>query len=206
VTVFLLLVMIEVLRNAFNHLTGRSGFHQITAESFAVMLITIAVNLFVVAYEGRAAERLGSEILMADATQTRGDVWSSMTVVAALVGARSGVPILDPLAALVVAGFIGHAGYQVAKATTRILSDQMVMAESDLKEVVMSVPGVLGCHRIRTRGSVDHVFLDLHMWLPATMPLTDAHELSHAVKDRLMARYPQIVDAIIHIEPPPVEL
>ena len=67
----------------------------------------------------------------------------------------------------------------------------------------MSVPGVLGCHHIRTRGSADHVFLDLHVWLPADMPLTDAHDLSHVVKDRLMARYPQIADAIIHIEPPP---
>ncbi len=67
----------------------------------------------------------------------------------------------------------------------------------------MSVDGVLGCHQIRTRGSADHVFLDLHVWLPADMPLTDAHDLSHVVKDRLMARYPQIADAVIHIEPPP---
>jgi divalent metal cation (Fe/Co/Zn/Cd) transporter len=47
------------------------------------------------------------------------------------------------------------------------------------------------------------VFLDLHMWLPPEMRLSDAHALSHVVKDRLMARYPQIADAIIHIEPPP---
>ena len=33
------------------------------------------------------------------------------------------------------------------------------------------------------------------------MPLTEAHHLSHVVKDRLIARYPQIVDAVIHIEP-----
>ena len=39
----------------------------------------------------------------------------------------------------------------------------------------MAVPGVLGCHQIRTRGSADHVFLDLHVWLPADMPLTEAH-------------------------------
>ena len=50
---------------------------------------------------------------------------------------------------------------------------------------------------------LDHVFLDLHVWLPPTMPLVDAHALSHVVKDRLMTRYPQIADAIIHIEPPP---
>ena len=204
VGVFLLLVMIEVLRNAFNHLSGRTGPVQIHSGAFVVMLVTIAINVFVVWYEGREAERLGSEVLMADATQTRGDVWASATVIAALVGARLGLPILDPLAALVVAGFIGHAGYQVARATTRILSDRMVMSQEDLEEVVRGVPGVVGCHHIRTRGAADHVFLDLHVWMPPDMKLTDAHELSHVVKDRLIARYPQIVDAIIHIEPPPL--
>ena len=66
-----------------------------------------------------------------------------------------------------------------------------------------SVPGVLGCHHIRTRGSADHVFLDLHVWLAPEMPLVDAHALSHVVKDRVMQRFPQIKDAVIHIEPPP---
>jgi cation diffusion facilitator family transporter len=203
VSVFLALLVIEVLRNAFNHLTGRSEPHPISTVSFAVMIVTVAVNLAVVAYESRAAARLGSEVLLADATQTRGDVWSSLTVIGALVGARLGVPILDPLAALVVAGFIGYAGFQVARATTGILSDRIVISDADLHRVVMSVPGVIGCEKIRTRGSADHVFLDLHVWMPPDMRLTEAHTLSHVVKDRLMARYPQIADAVIHIEPPP---
>jgi len=203
-TVFLLLLFIEILRNTFNHLSGRTAPTTISIASFVVMLATIGVNLFVVSYETREATRLGSEVLLADAIQTRGDVWSSLTVICALVGARLGWPVLDPLAALVVAGFIGRAGYQIATTTTPILSDRIVIAESDLERVVLSVPGVLGCHQIRTRGSSDHVFLDLHVWLPPDMHLMDAHALSHVVKDRLMARYPQIVDAIIHIEPPPI--
>ena len=203
VTLFLLLVVVEILRNAFNHLTGRAAPHEISIGSFVVMTITVVVNLFVVSYETREAERLGSEVLLADAMQTRGDVWTSLAVVAALVGARAGIPILDPVAALVVAGFIGHAGLQIARATTGILSDRIVIADADLEGVVMGVPGVLGCHQIRTRGSADHVFLDLHVWLRGDMRLTDAHDLSHVVKDRLMARYPQIADAVIHIEPPP---
>lgn len=206
VGVFLLLVFIELLRNAFNHLTGRTTVPAISAGSFIVMLVTIAINLFVVHYESREGERLASEVLIADATQTRGDVWTSIAVIAALAGAREGLPILDPLAALVVAGFIAHAGYQVARATTGILSDRIVIADLDLERVVMSVPGVLGCHQIRTRGSADHVFLDLHVWMRGDMPLTEAHEISHIVKDRLMTRYPQIADAIIHIEPPPHEI
>jgi cation diffusion facilitator family transporter len=203
VTLFLVFVMVEVLRNAFNHLTGRVAPHAISVASFGVMVVTVALNLFVIRYESREASRLASEVLLADAMQTRGDVWTSLTVIAALAGARAGLPILDPLAALVVAGFIGHAGFQIARATTGILSDRIVISDADLEHVVMGVPGVLGCHHIRTRGSADHVFLDLHIWLPPEMRLTDAHELSHIVKDRLMGRYPQIADAIIHIEPPP---
>ncbi|MBS1817381.1 MAG: cation transporter [Acidobacteria bacterium] len=203
VVAFLGLVMLEVLRNAFNHLTGRSAPPDITASGFAVMILTVIVNVIVVRYESAAAEALGSEVLLADATQTRGDVFSSVTVIVALAGARAGVPVLDPLAALVVAAFIGYSGYQIALTTTKILSDRIVMSEADIEQVVMSVEGVLGCHQIRTRGSADHVFLDFHVWLPADMRLTDAHDISHVVKDRVMSRYPQIVDAVIHLEPPP---
>jgi divalent metal cation (Fe/Co/Zn/Cd) transporter len=80
----------------------------------------------------------------------------------------------------------------------------MVIDEHDLRQVVLSVPGVLGCHQIRTRGPSDHVFLDLHVWMRPETPLSDAHARSHVVKDLLMERYPQIADAVIHIEPPPV--
>ena len=206
VAVFLLIVVVEVLRNAFNHLTGRTAPREISVASFLVMIATIGVNLAVIVYESREAERLASEVLLADSMQTRGDLWSSLTVVAALVGARLGVPVLDPLAALIVAVFIGYAGYQIARAAAGILSDRMVIADADLERIVMAVPGVLGCHRIRTRGSADHVFLDLHVWLPAEMRLTEAHDISHVVKDRLIARYPQIADAVIHIEPPPLRV
>ena len=197
------LVILEVLRNAANHLFGKSPDHPITAASFAVMLVTVVVNLFVIWYESREARRLSSEMLAADALQTRADVWSSLTVIVVLAGTRLGWPMLDPLGALVVAGFIGYGGWQIFHATSGILSDRVVMHDRDVEQVVMSVPGVLGCHHIRTRGSEDHVFLDLHVWMAADMRLDEAHHISHVVKDALMARYPQIGDAIIHIEPPP---
>jgi cation diffusion facilitator family transporter len=203
ITAFLMLVVLEILRNAFNHLSGRTDHPDISSLGFIVMAITMAINIVVVRYESAEGKRLGSEMLMADAMQTRGDVWTSLAVIAALGGARAGLPVLDPLAAIAVAGFIGYSGFQIATATTKILSDRIVMSEGDIEQVVLAVPGVLGCHHIRTRGSTDHVFLDLHVWLPPAMALTDAHDLSHVVKDRLMMRYPQIADAIIHIEPPP---
>ncbi|MSO51461.1 MAG: hypothetical protein CK533_05620 [Acidobacterium sp.] len=85
------------------------------------------------------------------------------------------------------------------------LAERFVIPEEAIREVVRSVPEVLGCHHIRTRGSNDFIFLDLHLWMDRDMRLDQAHRLSHVVKDRLMARFPQIKDAIIHIEPPPRE-
>ena len=116
---------------------------------------------------------------------------------------RFGYSWLDPAAALIVAVFIGHACWEIFKQTSGILADQIVIPEEEIREVVKSVPEVIGSHHIRTRGSADFVFLDLHIWMDSNMSLDKAHSLSHVVKDRLMTRFPQIKDAIIHIEPPP---
>jgi cation diffusion facilitator family transporter len=200
--VFLLLVVFEVGRvSVLGFTRGRAP--DVTPLSFGVMLATIAVNLFVVRYESGEGRRLSSELLRADALHTRSDVLTSVAVIASLAGVALGYPLLDPLAGLVVVVFIGRTGYAIARDVSGILSDRIVLAEDELRRVVMSVPEVLGCHHIRTRGSPDHAFLDLHVWLPPDTRLDEAHRLSHVVKDRLMERYPQIADAIIHIEPPP---
>jgi cation diffusion facilitator family transporter len=205
IALFLLVVVVEVAQAALVRFQS-GGAPSVTVSSFGIMLATVAVNIAVVRYERNAAERLSSELLLADARHTQSDVLTSMAVLAALIGSAYGFPMLDPLAALVIVGFIGHAGFEIARDAARILSDQIVISEEEISRVVRSVPNVLGCHHIRSRGSANHVFLDLHVWLDGATPLSEAHAVSHAVKDLLMERYPQIADAIIHIEPPPREV
>ena len=205
ILVFLVLVLVQVASAAVARLRS-AGEPQVDALTFWVMGSTVAINLAVVLYERRAGRRLSSEILLADAHHTTSDLATSLTVIAALVGVRFGYSWLDPAAALVVAGFIAYACWEIFQETSRILGDRIVIDETSIREVVQTVPDVLGCHRIRTRGSVDHVFLDLHVWMDGGMPLHEAHRVSHVVKDRLMARFPEIKDAVIHIEPPPGEI
>src|SRR4030095_5109436 len=107
------------------------------------------------------------------------------------------------MAALIVAGFIGHACWSIAQEASRILADEIVIPEAEGREVGQSLPQVLGCEKIRTRGSADYAFLDLHLWLNGSMSLEHAHATSHVVKDRLMTKFPQLADVVIHIEPPP---
>jgi cation diffusion facilitator family transporter len=204
IALFLLLIVVEVAQAAFVRFRS-GGAPSVTAASFAIMLATLAINIAVVRSERRSARRLSSELLFADARHTQSDVLTSIAVIAALAGSAVGYPILDPLAAVLIVGFIGHAGFAIARDAAKILSDATVISEDDVRKVVAEVPQVVGCHHIRSRGSSDHVFLDLHIWLDGATPLYEAHAVSHDVKDRLMARYPQIADAIIHIEPPPVD-
>lgn len=202
ILVFLVIVLVQVLGAALDRLL-HGGSPRVFPEGIGVMALTLIVNLAVVSYELREGRRLSSEVLRADAKHTRSDVLTSIAVLGALVGVWLGYPILDPLAALVVAAFIGHACWSIARDASLILADHIVIAEDDVRAVVQSVPDVLGCEKIRTRGSADHAFLDLHLWLDAGTPLDRAHATSHAVKDKLMARFPQLADVVIHIEPPP---
>src|SRR5262245_18898120 len=166
------------------------------------MIVTLGINVFVVRYESRAGRRLRSEVLGADARHTQSDVLTTLAVVAALAGVWLGYPVLDPLAGLVVSVFIGYACWQIAREASGVLADQIVIAEDDIRSVVESVPGVIGSEKIRTRGTADNVFVDLHLWVDSRTPLGEAHALSHLVKDRLTERFPEIVDVVIHIEPP----
>lgn len=200
--VFLLFVVVEVMRAALERLAGGEA-PRVTAASFGVMFVTLAINIAVVRYESKRGRELGSELLLADATHTRSDVLTSCAVLVSLAAVRLGYPILDPIGGVVIAVFIAHTGIEIARNTSRILSDRVVMDEDAIRRVVMTVPDVVGSHHIRTRGSSDHVFLDLHVWVNGDTTLREAHRISHIVKDRLMQKYPQIADAIIHIEPPP---
>ena len=204
IVVFLIIVLVEVLSAATDRFLN-GGTPRVFPEGIAIMAITLAINVFVVSYELAAARRLRSEVLRADAKHTRSDVLTSGAVLGALVGVWLGYPILDPLAAVLVAVFIGHACWEIAQEASRILSDEIVIAEGEVREVLRTVPEVLGCEKIRTRGSADYVFLDLHLWLAPETPLQDAHARSHEAKDRLMARFPHLVDVVIHIEPPPID-
>ncbi len=202
IIIFLVLAVFEIGRAAVKRFAAPAPA-DVSWVSFVVMLGTLGINYVVVRYESGAARRLNSELLLADSVHTRSDVYATIGVLISLAAVALGFPILDPFAGLAIALLIAHTSYQIARDTTQILSDRVVIDEDDIRRVVMSVPEVLGCHHIRTRGSLDYVFLDLHVWLPADSALREAHRTSHVVKDLLMQRFPQIADAIIHIEPPP---
>ena len=201
ILIFMIIVLVQIFETAIGRLRTAT-MPSVLPASVLLMLATLGVNMLVVRYESKEGRRLKSQILGADAKHTQSDAWTTGAVLAALCGAWLGYPRLDPFAGLVVAVFIGHACWQIARDASGVLADQIVIAEEDIRSVVASTPGVIGCEKIRTRGPADSVFVDLHLWIDGNTPLARAHAISHVVKDRLMERFPQIVDVVIHIEPP----
>ena len=171
-------------------------------HSFIVMGITLVVNVAVMTWEHRRGKELGSDLLVVDAMHTRSDIFTSLSVICALVASSLGLPILDPIITLVIALFIAHTAFEIIKQQSDILCDGAAMEDTaELCGAICAIDGVKGCHKVRTRGRPDDIHLDLHVQVKGEMPLQQAHDLNHTIQDTIMRKYPQITDVLVHMEP-----
>ncbi len=174
---------------------------RVDSISFAVMIVTLVINLFITMWERRVGRRMGSEVLVADASHTGSDVIVSLGVIASLALVKLGFPRADPIVALFVAGAIVYTAWDVFKAANATLFDAARIPSEDICGFVCEQPGVLGCHHIRTRGPEGNVYVDLHIQVDASRTVADGHAIAEHVERALLDHYPQVVDAIVHLEP-----
>ncbi|MBI5018535.1 MAG: cation transporter [Deltaproteobacteria bacterium] len=173
----------------------------VNASAFGVMGVTLAVNLFVTAYERRRGRELRSEILLADASHTSSDILVSLGVVAGLVAVKLGYSKADPVIALLVAVAIGWAAWQVFQQASETFSDTARLPAETVCAVALGVPGVLGCHSIRTRGLASEVHVDLHIQVDPKATVQAGHAVAEAVERQVCERFAEVSDVIVHLEP-----
>lgn len=191
----------EILRSSVERL--RAGtVPEVGVLSFAVMAVTIAINLLVSRHERRRARELHSEILAADASHTLSDVYTSLAVVASLVAARFGIAILDPLAAIFITVVIAYTAFQILRQSAANLADTAVIPAEQIEAVALAVPGVESVHKIRSRGRPPAAHADLHVQVRPDLRLEQAHVIGHLVAERLQAEF-GLADVVAHVEPPP---
>lgn len=199
--VLLLLAAFNVASSAVSSLASKTYEATVTPVSFVVMAGTLAVNIGVTLYERRAAKRLRSEILAADASHTLSDALVSIGVIAGLVLVQLGVKAADPVMALIVSAAILLTAYDVFKGALRTLSDHARIPESDVAACALSVEGVKHVHKVRTRGTEGEVYVDLHVLVDPMMTVKASHGLSEAVEAAVAQRFPQVAETLVHIEP-----
>lgn len=173
----------------------------VTQTSFVVMLMTMGINIFVMLYEKRKGKQLGSEFLVADAMHTKSDILVSFAVITSLVFTKMGYQRADIIVALMITFFIARIGYTILKEASDILVDTVCIKTSAIKSVVNCIDGVKGCHDIRARGSVNTVYLDLHVLVDSRLLTEKAHDIADTIEKVIKKEFPNVVDIIVHIEP-----
>ncbi|HIH94550.1 TPA: cation transporter [Methanosarcina acetivorans] len=200
IAILLLFVGFEIFQNALNRFLVRST-PKVTTLSFVIMLGTMGINYLVTRYEYLKGVALRSQVLIADSMHTKSDIYVSLSVIASLVAIKSGFPLLDPLIALLISFLIFRAGFRIMKESSRVLLDMSRLEEEEICSLVLGVEGVLGCHKIRTRGGMGDIRIDMHVLVRPDMPLEDAHLIAHRVSKMLKAEYKDVSDVVVHLEP-----
>jgi cation diffusion facilitator family transporter len=174
---------------------------EITELSFAIMALTLIINIGVSSYEYILGRRLKSSILVADSLHTRSDIYASMGVILGLFAVKMGYPLADPLIALFICVLILHTGLEIIKESSTALLDRATIDEEVIVDLASSVEGVCGCHAVRTRGMAEEIYVDLHIGVDASLSLDVAHRIGEEVEHAIKSRIPKVRDVVVHLEP-----
>jgi len=175
---------------------------EINIQSFLVMIITMGVNIWVMRYEYKRGKSLKSDILVVDSMHTRADIFTSAAVIVTLIGVKLGYPLSDPIATLLIAVFIAKAAFDIIKQEAGILCDAVAITDvKRIEDMVLGVTGVMSCHKIRTRGRPDDIYIDLHVQLEPETHLDKAHKISYEIEDIIKKAIPEVADVLVHLEP-----
>jgi len=197
----LVLAAWEIGSQALAKLSHTGAPPKVDATSFLVMGVTLAVNIFVAWYEAKKGRQLHSDILTADASHTGSDILVSVGVLVGLGLVMMGLPLADPIIAMGVSVVILWTAWGVFKKAGEVLSDAAALSIRKVCEIALAVPGVLGCHRIRTRGPSSQVLVDLHVQVDANATVARGHKIAEEVERAIAEGIPGVVDVIVHLEP-----
>ena len=166
-----------------------------------VIVGTLVVNLFVATYEARKAKELESSYLAADAAHTASDVLVTMAVLVSYGASHIGIAWADGVGALLVSVVILHVAWDVIRSNLSVLVDVAQGDVARIEAIVMEIPGVEDCHRVRSHGTPDAIIVDLHAQADGDLTLRESHEIAHLIEDALYLDNPRIADVTVHMEP-----
>lgn len=196
----LLVAAWEILSSAINKLFNAAPI-KVTGASFAVMLATMGINVGVVIYETYHGRRLRSDVLLADASQTRVDIFISLSVIIGLVAAALGYPWMDAVIALLIVVLIARAALSILKQTTSILVDAAPVNPKAIERVVVDVPGVESVGRVRSRGPADAIQADIEIGVQPAMTADHADAIVAEIQDRVKSAVDGVTEVQVKITP-----
>lgn len=177
-----------------------------TYLALAAAVISIVAKESLYRYTVSAGKDLNSPALVANAWHHRSDALTSVATLIGIGGALLLGPhwsVLDPLAAVVVSGFIVKAAFSLMKPGIDELLEKSLPEDqiAEIASIIGSVPGVIAFHRLRTRRIGANIAIDTHVKMDGGISLRNAHEIANEIERLLKNKYGAATYIGIHMEP-----
>lgn len=194
---------------------GISGVKTIIAGSGGIQLtipgvmalgaavISILVKEWMYWYTKRAAKKIHSGALMADAWHHRSDSLSSIGALVGIIGARMGYPILDPLASVVICFFVGKAAIDIFKDAIEKMVDHSCdeKTEEEMRKTIQGISGVERIDLFQTRLFGSRIYVDIEIAADETITLKAGHEIAEKVHHVIEENFSDVKHCMVHVNP-----
>lgn len=172
----------------------------IVALPVAVVAIIVKESLF--RYMLRVAKRVKSTMLVANAWHARSDAASSLVVSIGILANLIGVPMADILAAMLVGVMILRMGWRFSIEAFHDFTDRAVdtPTETKIEELLMSTPGVLGVHDLKTRKMGDMIWVEVDLEMDGSLTIKEGHDIAVEARRRVLKALP-VLEVMTHFDP-----
>lgn len=173
------------------------------AIALAAAILSILIKEWMYWYTRKAAKKINSGALMADAWHHRSDALSSIGAFVGILGARMGYPILDPLASVVICLFIGKAAYDIFRDAIDKMVDKSCDPETlgKMRSIILEQPGVQNIDLLQTRLFGPKIYVDIEIAADGNLTLREGHEIAQRVHDAMEKEFPLVKHCMVHVNP-----
>lgn len=190
-----------IIYEAIHRILYKTVEVEVTWYAFAVIILSIIVDISRSRALSKVAKETGSQALEADALHFHSDIYSSSVVLLGLILISFGIRGADGIAALGVALFVLHAGWKLGKKTFDTLTDTapVGMAEK-VKKITEAIDGVSSVERIRIRPVGVAIFIELVVNISRVLPIEQMNMIVSLIQKKIKMEIPE-ADIVAHINP-----
>jgi cation diffusion facilitator family transporter len=172
-----------IIYEAIRRLIANDVEVEATWYAFAVIILSIVVDISRSRALSRVAKETNSQALEADALHFSSDIWSSFVVLLGLVFVLLGLKGADAIAAIGVSLFVALAGWRLGKRTINSLIDAAPLGLADkVRKIAEKIDGVAEVGRIRVRPLGANIFIDLAIKVSRKLSVAKANEIMKNVE------------------------
>ena len=166
-------------------------------------IVSILIKEFTYRRVILVSKKINSTSLKADAYHHRSDVLSSVAALVGIAGARMGWTFLDPLAGILVAGFIIKVGTEAF----HVAYDELMDAAPpkgmvrQIERIVMATEGVLETKKVMVRKYGIELFLEVTIGVDRNKTVQEGHFITTEVERNLCDKMTSVEGVVVHVEP-----